>query len=379
MEQVALLWLKRSPEATQALEYLFGAYYLLRKYPEAEKVVRQLSHKKGDAGSAFNLAMTLLHQEKYEEGFQLYESRFEAQSSFYKLGDHTFPMPRWKGEKLEGKSVLVWAEQGLGDVIQFSRFITKMANQGAVVDLLLTQGFVTLEPLMMTLEGVNQIYTPEKGELTINKKHDFHCPIMSVLHLFSVNVQNISPLDQYLSSPLSHHKKWTPLKDISGFKVGICWGTEKDSRDGSASMIRNQQKNNKSIALDELIPLFDTSEVSWVNLKYPINQDEVDYLQEKGIANLSDKIHNFADTAAIIDHLDLVVSIDTSIAHLSGAMGKPTIVLLPWQSDWRWGKGVVTPWYPRMHLYRQTKTKNWKEVIEVVVRDLERKISNGYG
>jgi len=260
--------------------------------------------------------------------------------------------PRWTGrEDIRGKTVLVAAEQGLGDLLMCCRFARLLRDRGARVVL---EAHPPLKALLQALEGVDQVIA--LGEAL--PPHDFHVPIMSLPLAFGTRVDTVPREVPYLSAPPAHVERWrAKLGSARRPLVGLAWS-------GSATL-RNDR--NRSIPLERLAPLRD-ADATFVSLQKDIRDPDRPHLGgARPILHFESELADFRDTAALAALVDLVVSVDTSLAHLAGAMARPAWILLPFSPDWRWLLGRDdSPWYPTARLFRQPRPGDWESPIRRV-------------
>lgn len=299
----------------------------------------------------WNKSNLLLLMGEYEEGWQLYESRWRS----VKGGDiRNFNQPLWLGkESLESKTILIYAEQGFGDVIQFCRYIPRLESARTRI---IFEVQASLVSLMKSLACKN-LYVIAKGDHI--PEFDFHCPIMSLPLAFKTTMDSIPSAVPYLFSSVN---KFKDIDLTNRIKVGIAWS-------GSKTLFH---AHHRSIAFGCFSKIF-KEKADFHVLQKDIDKDDLHSL--KNINNVflhQTKIQNFEDTAALIDQMDLVISIDTSVAHLAGALAKKTFLLLPFVPDFRWLiKGEASPWYPTFQLFRRGEGLDWKEVINQVESSLK--------
>ena len=260
------------------------------------------------------------------------------------------PLQRWRGESLLGKSLLIWQEHGFGDYIQFVRYVPLIRQRG--VSKLTLVCAPPLKPLLETMEGVDKVIT----KLTSIDFSDYWSfPLSLPLH-FATDSNSIPANLPYLHSLPERIEKWRNLIPKRGLKVGLVW---KDSNDSYRSVR----------SLCSLAPLWEVQGVTFVSLQKNHGEDEaIRSSATQPIIHLGTDIMDFADTAAIVAQLDLVICVDTAIAHVAGAIGKPCWMLLPSYSDWRWLLNRLdSPWYPGlMRLFRNSSDDNWTETINEV-------------
>lgn len=304
------------------------------------------------ADAYYNKSLAYLMLGDFAKGWPLYEWRWkrsDAETRFAYLGQ------TWDGNtNIAKKRILVYAEQGYGDFIQFCRFVPMLKDMGAEVIL---ETPVKLIPLIRSLNPQCCIVTPRSTLPAI----DYHCALMSLPFLLKTTVNTIPNKSQYLKVDTAQLDKWSlRLGPCHKPRIGIAWaGNPKHSND-----------RNRSIALREIATLFSDS-YTFVSLQNSISTEDAETLTDTKIVYFGDEINDFSDTAALTQLMSLVISVDTSVAHLAGALGKPVWVLLPWVADWRWMlNGNDSPWYDNATLYRQNERGNWSEVLQKVRSDM---------
>ncbi|MBD2121379.1 tetratricopeptide repeat protein [Trichocoleus sp. FACHB-262] len=305
----------------------------------------------------WNRSLLLLRSGDLDIGF----SEFEARCQMKALAPHSFPQPLWDGTNLQGRSILLHSEGGFGDTLQFVRYTPLVAERGGSVKIVAPQPLLRL---LNTLAGVDQVISWE-ADLP---DFDVHIPLMSLPHLFRTSLETIPASIPYLSPPEVLPFTLESLPNTF-LKVGLTWG-------GNPEYGRDR---SRSCLLEQFLPLLEIPEVTFYSLqKGPKAAELTNFPGEIALQNLSDRIHDFSDTAAAIAQLDLVITTDTSVAHLAGALGYPVWVLLNFVPDWRWfTDSDRTPWYPTMRLFRQTKLGDWSDVFERVNQALQNLASQG--
>ena len=292
----------------------------------------------------------------FDKGWTRMEWRWEHMNLSTFKDRRYFNEPLWLGnESLEGKTILLYAEQGFGDTIMFSRYAKLVSDLGAKVILEVQPQLVGL---LRNLEGVSQIVA--KGDIL--PKFDYQTPLLSLPLAFRTDKNSIPRFTKYAHANPNKVAEWnTKLSEKLKPRVGLVWsGSEINTHDAS-----------RSIQLNQLIPYLTTS-ASWISLKNELSEVNKSILHNNPlILDFADDLHDFSDTAALIECLDLIITVDTSVAHLSAALGKETWVLLPHTPDWRWQLDRVdSPWYPSIKLYRQPSIDDWTNVLEKVKVDL---------
>jgi hypothetical protein len=283
----------------------------------------------------------------FERGLAKYEWRWK--NDLLELRGRDFAQPLWLGEgKIADKSILLHSEQGLGDTIQFCRYAPLVAARGARV---LLEVPAPLHTLMTSLHGVGQIVS--RGEALPD--FDLQCPLLSLPLAFGTEIETIPSSVPYLQALPADVEKWRErLEHSPRPRIGLAWSG------------RSAHKNdhNRSISLIALLPLLNVG-ATFVSLQKDVRPGDAKVLgQRPDILDYGEALNDFSDAAALIANLDLVISVDTSVAHLAGALAKPVWALLPYVPDWRWLLDREdSPWYPTARLFRQDETRAWGNVI----------------
>lgn len=374
----ALLDLDRPAEAAAAheravaldrknAESLYGLGNALRELHRFDAAMdcyeKALEIAPGRADIRFNVALLNLLTGRLREGFAGYSHRLEK-PEFAELRGR-FPAPAWTGEPVDGRTVLLHPEQGAGDVIQFVRYAPLLAARGARVICAVT---APLKPLIDSLAGPSIEVTV--WDRIAPPAHDLHCPYLSLPHGFGTTLDTVPAGVPYLTaSPPGIETMATRLADVvaaagrpegdagpaSGprLRVGLVWA-------GNPAFANDR---HRSIPLAALAPLLALPSIDFVSLQKDLREGDEALLQQHGVAQLGPDLTDFAATAAAISSLDLVIAVDTAVAHLAGALGKRVWILLPFSPDWRWLTGRVdTPWYPTARLFRQPALGDWGSV-----------------
>jgi tetratricopeptide (TPR) repeat protein len=306
----------------------------------------------------------------YEQGWQDYESRWQL-ADLPKQFFRDFTQPLWLGkEDLKGKTILLHAEQGLGDALQFCRYVPMVSALGAKVHLEVQESMVSL---LKSLKGVEHIYA--RGQSL--PPTDFHCPLMSLPLAFKTTLQTIPVQIPYLTADRLKVEHWAnrlaTRQNPSQLKVGLVWsgGVRPDQRLEDASW--GQRRN---ISLDQIASL-NLSNIDFFSLQKgnPAQEELVRRCSEvwpsPNLFNYVDELTDFSDTAALVENLDLIIAVDTSVVHLAGALGKPVWIMSRFDSCWRWLlERADSPWYPSARLYRQKTPGDWGSVLAQVRQDL---------
>lgn len=301
--------------------------------------------------SQFNLAVAYLMTGDYNRGWAQYEWRWKYEHLDGTLPN--YPQPRWTGQNLKGKTVLVQGEQGHGDNIQFVRFLYNLHVMGARLKLKVTDGLIPLLSAGSIIEKVMS-YTEEDTEF------DYWVPIMSIPGILGITLDNLPKPRNYLNADAGLQKQWL---DILGpkkrMRVGFSWSGRRDA----------WLNQHKGMPFPEIVELIKTNpQYEWVNLQIDATEEESKVLAELGVTMYPGAIRSFAETAALIMAMDVVISVDTAIAHLSGSLGRPTWIMLNWfGSDWRWlTVREDSPWYSTARIFRQPAMDDWKSVSKQV-------------
>lgn len=291
------------------------------------------------AAAHWNESLCRLLAGDYARGWEQYEWRWKKEPLLGQKRDFTGPV--WTGAQgLEGKTILLHAEQGFGDTIQFCRYAPLVAERGARVILEVQPA---LKSLLSRLTGVHRVLA--KGETL--PAFDFHCPLLSLPLAFRTTLETIPSSVPYIVPDAQLAAKWAArLPEAKGPRIGVVWAGNK----------AQQNNRNRSISLGQLAPLFE-ADAAFIGLQKELDTGDTEMLNRFGIRNLGAELADFSDTAAVLASMDAVVSVDTSVAHLAGAMGKPLFVVLARiGADWRWLlERADCPWYPTATLIRQKR------------------------
>lgn len=312
------------------------------------------------ADAHFNLALLNLLKGNYQNTWKDYN--YWA----FKTGNRTirdFNKPKWNGDNFSGKVLYIYPDQGFGDVIQFIRYLPFVKERGGEI---IFECQPALFNLLKNIKGFDKIVKTNPG-LNITENYDLHIPLQNLPEIFNTSLDSIPPYSSNLNVSTEINEKWkNKIGETKNYKVGFVWS-------GNQYPPINRKRH---LSLTDFIPLFNLSNVDFYSLQVDGESKKLkQYTERFNIFDFSDEIENFEDTAAIINNLDLVITIDTSIAHLSGAMGKKVYTMLPFIADWRWGlNSSFTPWYKSMKLFRQSRRGRWESVIDNVINDLEKEI-----
>jgi hypothetical protein len=294
---------------------------------------------------------------QFAEGWRGFEWRWQQAS--WAPQRRVFGQPLWLGkEPLAGRTILLHAEQGFGDTLQFVRYAKLVARLDAVV---LLEVQPPVKSLLSDVDGVAGTYA--RGEPL--PPFDLHCPLMSLPLAFDTRLESIPAEVPYLHAPADRRALWRGrLKEKRSLRVGIAW----------AGSVLHKNNHQRSIAYDRFAALLATPGVEFISIQKEVAPRDAAALRaHANVIHLGDELEDFADTAAVVSLLDLVVSADTATVHLAGALGRPVWVLLPFSSDFRWLlEREDSPWYPTARLFRQPRLGDWDSVLARVQEELGR-------
>lgn len=335
------------------------------KYSEANKEFGEVLRLDPESASAkFSLGMIALLFGDLKTGFELYEARFDVDS--FPTKRFKSDKPEWKGEDLDGKTILIWEEQGFGDTFMMCRFFRELKAKWPTCKVWF-RGNVLYRNIAKGMSGLDLFMPVESVPMSL---YDYHCPIMSLPHRLGTTHGTIPNAAPYIHP----HESWTPfdLPIAQGFdgdgiegedprqRIGLCWS-------GSP---RHGKDHFRSVAPEAFQSLID-SHPDIVLYSLQVGPRAHSCARLKGITDLAPAITDFTDTAQAIQQLDLVISVDTAIVHLAGALGKPCWMLCPFSPDWRWQlTGDTTPWYKEMRLFRQKTPGDWAHVLKRISDEL---------
>lgn len=345
-EECYRLAIEKDPNYFDAFHNLGNCLKWTRQFDEAEgSYLRALELRPNSEKSRFSLSTLYLLRGQYEKGWKLYDSRFSWQEKF------CMDIPIWQGETLRGRKILLFYEQGFGDMIQFFRYVEQVAQVAEKTTIWIQE---PLKPLLVNMQKGFSVCT--RGKNINPQEFDFACSLFSLPAKLNSAQETLSTDIPYIYGDKGISEKWQrSLGALAGGrrKVGIVWAGNSEHADDQ----------NRSIPFELVSKLFNNDTVFWVSLQ--VGQRAEDLPQD--IFDCAKGLHDFAETAGVIDNLDLVITVDTAVAHLAGAMGKKTWLLLPYRADWRWGlEGETSSWYPAMRLFRQQEFGGWQGVLERV-------------
>ena len=315
-----------------------------------EKYDHALKIDPGYVDCHWDRSLVLLRNKNLKEGFQEYEWRWKLPQN----PPRGFKQPLWDGSDLDGKTILLHQEQGFGDMIQFARYVPLVKEKGGTV---VIECQPELLRLFATLEGVDRVVSSDAPL----PDFDINAPILTLGKIFGTTLDSIPSNVPYVRAPKQHGFVLSPHPRT--LSVGICW----------AGKPTHKNDRNRSCSFGDFMDLTAVADTTFFSLQKGDAFNE--FFERAGgilIVDVGSNLNDFADTAAVVDQLDVLITVDTSIAHLAGAMGRPVWVLVPFAPDWRWMLNRNdSPRYPSMRLFRQTETGNWGPVFKQVEEALQ--------
>jgi tetratricopeptide (TPR) repeat protein len=302
----------------------------------------------------WNLALALLLDCQFDEGWRKYDTRL----ALPELGKYRnrFPGPRWDGEAMAGKTILLYPEQGLGDALHFARYAAILAARGARCVIRCPD---SLAPLLATVPGVSEVVS--EGQPLPH--YDVHAPLLSLPRLLRTTAASIPASVPYITVQESKREaaRAKLVRSSAPWRAGLVWsGNPTHGND-----------RNRSIALEALLPLFAVKDIGWFSLQHGERAAQIATTPGAKALVPLEPDSTLSDTAALVAELDLIISVDTAIVHLAGALAKPVWILLPFAPDWRWQLDRSdSPWYPTARLFRQPRARDWSAVVSNVVAEL---------
>ena len=343
--KAALAW---SPAAGGALVNLGQRHWETKHRNQAVAHYRRaLAVDPTDSSARCSLAVSLLASGRYREGWEQYEWRWRHPRFVH--CDRSFQVPLWNGEPLADRTLLIHAEQGLGDILQFCRFAGKVGAGGRVI----LEVYPPLTRLLATLPGVDRVIA--QGD-PLPEFH-LHCPLMSLPRILGTTLDSIPPTP-YLAAEDEAERRWRQrIGQSPALRVGLAWSG-------------GPHAEQRSMPFEAVRPFLSIAGLQLFSLQ--VGERAADLAGTPEIDDLSPGLCDFAETAAALKCLDLIITVDTSVAHLAGALGRPTWVLLPCHGNWRWLLDRLdSPWYPTVRLFRQTTEGDWPGVVAQVVTALK--------
>ena len=302
----------------------------------------------------FSRSLLYLLMGNFEKGWNDYESRWNINA----INKCDFPVPEWDGQHIGNKRLLLWSEQGLGDSIQFIRYAPLIKQRSGK---LIVKCQRSLKDLFKSIPAIDKIVTQDQ----IDIKYDYHIPMLSLPRIFRTREATIPAQVPYLKPDKDSKEKIQKKLDIDKtlYNIGFVW----------AGNSKHKNDQNRSCNLEYFLELNSLSGIQLFSIQKGVPEKQLGRIKDSAITNLSPMINNFSDTAAIIEKMDLVISVDTSVAHLAGALGKKTWLILPHYCDWRWMlERTDSPWYPTMRIFRQDNQGNW----DYVFHDIKNELAN---
>lgn len=350
---------------------LYNIAYTLKKLNRIDEALpiyqKVLALEPSNAEAHFSLGLAYLTMGDFERGWQEYEWRWKRDNHG---GPRVLSKPLWNGSSLDNKTLFLHAEQGLGDTFQFIRYAKELKDRYTVHIILACQDpAIQIMKLCPYIDQVVSLF--EKVPM-----HDVQAPLLSIPYLMKTRLDSVPHTIPYLCADQTLVKHWHAQLDHTKFNVGICW---QGNANYSTHFLRTAVAA-KSMNAAQFMPLCSLENVMVYNLQKVTGEDQSSSLNVASFISFDkdfDATHGrFMDTAALIKNLDLVITIDTSIAHLAAGLGTPTWILLPEPADWRWMiNRNDTPWYPNVRLFRQPSSGDWQSVMHVIVNELKKMVA----
>jgi len=346
-----------NPDHVEALVTKGTALESIGKYDEGLSAYDEaISRKQNCAEAHWNRALALLRKGYFVEGWREYEWRWLKKG--YTTKNREWSCEKWDGRPLNGDAILIHTEQAFGDTLQFVRYVTLVAAVG---------GKVVVEcpaPLVSILSGVKGVWRAISYGTEYHAQ--YHVPLLSLPIIFGTTFESIPSNVPYLGAMPEKRAYWSNrIVQDGSLKIGLVWSG------------RKTPDPHRSCGLKVLQPLWEINGVTWYSLQMELDGERENHTEaELELTDMTKEIDDFADTAALIDNLDLVITIDTAVAHLSGGLGKLTYVMVPFAPDWRWMLGRSdSPWYPTMRIFRQKRPNDWDEVVRQLSLEVQRMVA----
>lgn len=338
--------LELEPARPETLHNLGLLLHSMGEYPRAvESFEKSLAAKDGNVDVLWDRSLTRLVMGDFDRGWPEYEVRWRLKHN----PPRRFPFPLWEGQENRAISLLAHHEQGLGDTIQFCRYLPMLAPR---VGRLVFECQAELARLMTCLPGVAEVIP--SGRQT--PACDYHVPLLNLPRFFHTNFENIPAEIPYLQPPQGITVPTVHRPAGTKLAIGIVW----------AGKPSHNNDKNRSTTLERFLCLADLPGVALYSLQKGLRTADIQTLGAQAlVTDIGSKLTDFAETAALLPQLDLIVAVDTAVVHLAGALGIPTFVLVPYTPDWRWLRGRDdTPWYPTLRLFRQPQPREWDSVFD---------------
>ena len=343
------------PKNLEIINNTSNIYKYLKKFKECYELLEiGLKNKPRHPKFQWNLSILSLLLGDFENGFQEYEWRWKDKDVSLVSGKRDFIEPLWLGDQaIAGKTILLYSEQGLGDTIQFGRYVPLFAHLGCKVILEVP---TPLFSLFKNLPGVDHLVA--RGDAL--PPFDFQCPLMSLPLAFGTTTDTIPPIQPIILTSEKITQWQSRIGNKTRPRAGLVWSggtTHKEDR-------------RRSIPLKDYLK-YCTDDFEYFSLQKDVRESDLRDLENSTILHFGQELHDFTDTAALITQLDVVITADTSVAHLAASLNKPTLMLIPFAPDWRWMLDRDdSPWYPSVKLYRQERLGEWRPTIQALFDDL---------
>lgn len=370
----ALAWslrlLNLYPNSTDALystAYIYKKISMLDEAMIYYKRIFDIDPQHVEAQFSYALALLITgnkNPKHWADGWHYYETRWKRE---HQVSMRHYPQPMWDGSDPTGKTIFLWAEQGLGDTFEFMRYAKVLKDRGAARVIMAVQN--PLRTIAQLCPYIDEVI----GQHDKQPHFDYHAPLLSLPYLTKTTLDTVPHEIPYLYAHPELERNWKDtLAEDHNFKIGICW----QGNPNYASPFLRRAVAGKSMSVTQFVPIMEIPGVSVYSLQKISGTDQINEIPQHlpfyvFDENFDQASGRFMDTAAVIKQLDLVITIDTAICHFAGALGVPVWNLLPEPPDWRWMLYCDdTPWYPNMRLFRQPTSGNWDEVIQEVVVEL---------
>lgn len=358
-------------EIYSSLNYILGCINL---NAQAIKIMPEFAYQ-GDSTLAHrNLAISLLSLSRYEEGFKEYEWRWKIKNDGNRLAISTremlpFTVPQTL-EEIRGKSIMLYMEQGMGDNIHFMRYVKPLSEIASKITILINDAYAGLSDLIRLRSNLYAIIEVEfKNQDIVINRHDLQASLMDLPKIFKSTIDNVAPIWPWII-PIEIYQQFSDhlfqrnkRKAVTGLKkIGFVY-------EGG---VQNPSNKRRSLGLKGFLPILLNHDAEFICLQKDIQDNDRIILE--GLENVTlvdDLLTSFLDTAAIIEQLDLVISVDTSVIHMAGNQNIPSWLMVTWRNDWRWGlRKCTSPWYPSLKIYHQPKLSDWEGLIFLINADL---------